>query len=184
MRFTLFMMVFMTFNPASVSASDFEDSSTLKAIYDADQAVRSRENLDAGRAPTLQEERDRRIAVMKLIVEGKVRTANDFNHAGIVLHHTSKYRHESGELFSLGTENHLMAFFLFHQAHLLGHEYGLRMMAAAYNYYLRSCGEDASIYGYRFVNQKPVWRPDAGADEIDTLKCGFDPRPYVENSQG
>jgi hypothetical protein len=51
-------------------------------------------------------------------------------------------------------------------------------MAAAYNYYLRACGEDVEKFGYRFDAGRAVWRPTAFDAESETIKCGFDPRPY------
>ena len=179
MRLMFFVAALLTLLPLSMQASDVEDSIELKSWYDADQAVRSREAIEAGRAPSLQEERERRIAVMRLIAEGDVKTANDFFHAGIILHHTSSYRKDDGQRVSLGTENHLLAFFLFRRAHQQGHSSGLPMMAAAYNYYLRACGEDAAKFGFKFTESGPAWRPGVGPDEVEGLKCGFDPRPYM-----
>ena len=179
MRMMCLVAALLTLLPLSIQASNIEDSIELKTLYDADQAVRSREAIEAGRAPSLQEERERRIAVMKLISEGNVHTANDFFHAGIILHHTSSYRGDDGQLVSLGAENHLLAFFLFRRAHQQGHSSGLPMMAAAYNYYLRACGEDASKFGFQFADNGPEWRPAAEREEVEALKCGFDPRPYM-----
>lgn len=71
-----FLALFL-FSEHSGGASE-KDSEQLKALFDADQAIRSEENVKAGIAPTVQEERDRRIAVFQLLSEGKVRTANDF----------------------------------------------------------------------------------------------------------
>ena len=154
------------------------DSQRLKELFDADQAIRSEENRESGKTPTVQEERDRRFGVFQLISTGQLRTANDFFRAGIILHHTTLIRLDNGEFSSYGTENKVLAFFLFKRAHELGHKSGRRMMAAAYNYYLRACGEDSSKYGYRFEGDEPLWRPTVDEEEIDTLKCGFDPRPY------
>lgn len=179
MRLLSLVAALLALVPVSLHASSVEDSIELRALYDADQAVRTREAIEAGRAPSLQEERERRIAVMRLVSEGSVRTANDFFHAGLILHHTSSYRGDDGRRVSLGAENHLLAFFLFRRAHERGHESGLPMMAAAYNYYLRACGEDASKFGFRFAEGGPVWRPDVDPDSVEELKCGFDPRPYM-----
>ncbi len=180
MRSMILVIALLTLLPLSLQASDVEDHDELEILYGADQAVRSKEAIEAGRAPSLQEERERRIAVMRLLSEGNVQTANDFFHAGIILHHTSSYRGSDGERVSLGAENHLLAFFLFQRAHERGHNSGLPMMAAAYNYYLRACGEDASVFGFQFAEDGPVWRPEARPEEVEALKCGFDPRPYME----
>lgn len=165
---------------SSVAGSEDVDSAKLKELFDADQEIRSEENRKAGKAPTLQEERDRRFAVLLAVSEGELHTANDFFHAGIILHHTSSTRHSDGSLISMGTESHLLAFFLFRRAHQLGHPSGRSLMGAAYNYYLRACGEDSGKFGYKFEGRDIVWRPNAGPEDVDVLKCGFDPRPYVE----
>lgn len=155
------------------------DSQQLRVLFDADQAIRSDENRNAGKTPTLQEERDRRFAVLRAVSEGNLHTANDFFHAGMILHHTSSIRRVDGTLESMGTESHLLAFFLFRQARDLGHKSAQALMGAAYNYYLRACGEDASKYGYKFNGQEIVWRPNVVGEDAEMLKCGFDPRPYV-----
>jgi len=160
--------------------SDSADSQHLKSLFDADQEIRSEENRKAGRAPTLQEERDRRFAVLQALAEGAPRTANDYFHSGMILHHTSSYGLDDGSLASMGSESHVLAFFLFQRAHELGHKSGRVMMGAAYNYYLRACGEDAGTYGYKFEGREIVWRPNVDESEKDVLKCGFDPRPYTE----
>lgn len=180
MRQMILVVALLTLLPLSPQASEVQDLDELKTLYDVDQAVRSKEAIEAGRAPSLQEERERRIAVMRLLSEGRVRTANDFFHAGVVLHHTSLFRGADGERVSLGIENHLLAFFLFQRAHEYGHDSGLQMMAAAYNYYLRACGEDSTIFGFQFTEGVPVWRPEVPPEEVEALKCGFDPRPYME----
>lgn len=182
MRFIAVLALLLSLGTLQVAGAEDEaaDSKVLKALYDADQAVRSEESRKAGKYPTLQEERDRRFAVFQLIAEGKLRTANDYLHAGIIIHHTGSVASASGEQISLGTESKLLAFFLFKQAHQLGHESGRPLMAAAYNYYLRACGEDASHFGYTFDGREPIWRPNAQGDETEALKCGFDPRPYFE----
>lgn len=156
------------------------DSRELETLFNADQAARSEESRKRGIYPTLQEERDRRFAVFEFLAEGKLNTANDYFRAGMIIHHTSAVVLHSGETVSLGTESKLLAFFLFKRARTLGHEFGQRMMAAAYNYYLNACGEDAELFGYRFEGDRPVWRPNASGDETDVLKCGFDPRPHFE----
>ena len=180
MRILTILVGFVTLFAVPVVSAEgtAADAEHLKALFDADQAARSEENRKAGRFPTLQEERDRRFSVFQLISEGKLRTANDYFHAGMIIHHTSSIALESGEQVSLGTESKLLAFFLFKQAHKLGHKSGRPMMAAAYNYYLRACREDASIFGYKFDGDMPVWRPDADGDDKNALKCGFDPRPH------
>ena len=182
MRIAVALMIILFFASFAANASDpvETDSVLLKSLFDADQEIRSEENRKAGNAPTLQEERDRRFAVFQLISEGKVRTANDFFHAGMILHHTSSMLLDSGEMVSLGTENKLLAFFLFRRAHALGHKSGYPMMAAAYNYYLGACGVDEPRkYGYKFDGDTPIWRPNANEEEKETLQCGFDPRPYL-----
>ncbi len=178
MRITTIVLLFTLSISLSSSANEGRDSRELKLLYDADQAIRSAESRAAGLVPKLQDERDRRFSVMRLLNEGEAKTANVFIHAGIILHHTSSYSGANGELISMGAESHLLAFFLFRQAHLRGHESGTPLMAAAYNYYLRACGEDPQRFGYRFENKEPVWRPEAAAEEFDEVKCGFDPRPY------
>ena len=160
--------------------SDSADSQHLKSLFDADQEIRSEENRQAGRAPSLQEERDRRFAVFQALAEGLPRTANDYFHAGMILHHTSSYRLDDGTLASMGAESHVLAFFLFRRAHELGHKSGRVMMGAAYNYYLRACGEDAGTYGYKFEGRRIIWRPNVIDSERDIVKCGFDPRPFAE----
>jgi len=107
-------------------------------------------------------------------------TANDFFHAGMILHHTSSTLLDDGSLASMGTESHLLAFFLFRRAYQLGHKSGRPMMGAAYNYYLRSCGEDSGKYGYKFEGHETIWRPNVDEEDVNTLKCGFDPRPFVD----
>jgi len=183
MRFVIVFVLIHLFAPcvADTDNSSGADSELLQSLFDADQEIRSEENRKAGNTPTLQEERDRRFAVFQLISEGKVRTANDFFHAGMILHHTSSMFLDSGEMVSLGTENKLFAFFLFRRAHALGHKSGYPMMAAAYNYYLGSCGVDEPRkYGYKFEGDTPIWRPNANEEEKETLHCGFDPRPYFD----
>lgn len=157
-----------------------QDSEHLEALFRADQDIRSPEQRKAGKAPTLQEERERRIEVLKLIAASQLQTAEDYFRAGVILHHTSSISDEYDQLHSLGIENHLLAFFLFRHAADLGHESGVTMMAAAYNYYLRACGEDSSTFGYDFVDRKPLWRPGLGAADKEKVLCGFDPRPYLQ----
>ncbi len=164
------------------SAEEPTDLPELRALYEADQAARSEENIKKGIAPTLQEERDRRFVVFQMIANGQLRTANDYFRAGLILHHTSSVTFDDGHSESLGTESKLLAFFLFKRAYGLGYESGQNFMAAAYNYYLNACGEDHEKFGYRFEEGKPVWRPTASEAEIDELKCGFDPRPYFTSS--
>jgi hypothetical protein len=164
--------------PAS-SADEPSDSRILKEMCDADQAARSNENLMRGLVPTLQEERDRRFAVFQLIGEGKLKTANDFFCAGLILHHTGSIEYDDGHSESMGTESTILAFFLFQRASQLGHKSGRNFMAAAYNYYLHACGEDAIKFGYGFEEDGPIWRPNASNEEMGVLKCGFDPRPYL-----
>jgi hypothetical protein len=166
------------FGGEPASADELADFSELQALYEADQAARSEENMRKGIAPTLQEERDRRFAVLQMIADGKLRTANDHFRAGLILHHTGSIVYDDGHSESLGTESKILAFFLFKRAYELGFERGEGFMAAAYNYYLAACGEDHEKFGYRFEDRKPVWRPTASEAEVDVLKCGFDPRPY------
>ena len=174
------LMIALSPLPGKADEAGQGDSEYLKALFDADQAIRSEENRKAGIAPTMQEERDRRFAVFQLISEEELHTANDYFRAGMILHHTSYDRLDSGELVSLGTESKLLAFFLFRRAYLLGHEWGRPMMGAAYNYYLDACGEDGSKFGYKFEGRDLIWRPNVAEADKDTLKCGFDPRPYLE----
>lgn len=173
-----FAMLFLFVDKAA--GTDEADSVQLKALFDADQAIRSEENRKAGNTPTLQEERDRRFAVLQAVSEGKLQTAKDFFHAGMILHHTSSTLLDDGSLTSMGTESHLLAFFLFRRADQLGYAYGHPMMGAAYNYYLQACGEDSGKYGYKFEGHETIWRPNVDGEDVDLLKCGFDPRPYVE----
>ena len=182
MRIIAVVVFMFSLCTVQIAGADGEatDSEELKALYDADQAVRSEESRKAGKYPTLQEERDRRFAVFQLITEGKLHPANDYLHAGIVIHHTGSIASESGEQVRLGTESKLLAFFLFKRAHQLGHESGRPLMAAAYNYYLRACGEDANKFGYKFDGREPIWRPSTEGDETEALKCGFDPRRHFE----
>ena len=175
---TIFLFSLPLFGCAAAQVS--ADSEWLKTLFDADQSIRSEENRKAGNTPTLQEERNRRFSVLQAISEGGVQTANDYFHAGMILHHTSSTRLEDGSLASMGTESHLLAFFLFRRADQLGHDHARSLMAAAYNYYLRACGEDAGQYGYKFEGREIIWRPNIDADEVDELKCGFDPRRYVD----
>ena len=175
-----FVLVAQILNFGIASGSDYEDSEQLKALYEADQEIRSEDNRKAGNAPTLQEERDRRFAVLQAIAEGRLRTANDYFHSAMILHHTNSTRLDDGSLASMGAESHVLAFFLFRRAHQLGHESGRPMMGAAYNYYLRACGEDAGKFGYKFEGREIVWRPNLDAAEMNTLKCGFDPRPFTD----
>lgn len=163
-------------------AEEPADLPGLRALYEADQAARSEENISKGVFPTLQEERDRRFAVFQIIANGKLKTANDHFRAGLILHHTSAFSYDDGHSESLGTESKLLAFFLFKRAYELGYESGQEFMAKAYNYYLDACHEDSERFGYRFEDGEPVWRPTASSAEIDALKCGFDPRPYFRSS--
>lgn len=180
MRIVAAILILISLGIAPVVGADTEagDSEELTALYKADQAARSEDNMKAGKYPTLQEERDRRFAVFQLISEGKLHTASDYLHAGIIVHHTGSIIRDSGEEVSLGTESKLLAFFLFKRAHQLGHESARPLMAAAYNYYLRACGEDASTFGYEFEGREPIWRPNVQGQERESVKCGFDPRPH------
>ena len=184
MRRALIVIFFFAFTHGAALGEDTapQDSKRLQELYAADQEARSPENRAAGLAPSLQEERDRRFEVFRLISEGELESANDFFRAGMILHHTSSIHFDDGHFASLGTESKLLAFFLFRRSHILGHPSGLNMMAAAYNYYLQACGEDAGKYGYDFLDRKPVWRPGVTDVESEELKCGFDPRPYLNDS--
>lgn len=162
------------------ASDEISDLAELASIYEDDQAARSKENMEKGLAPTLQEERDRRFSVFQYISEGRLHTANDFFRAGLVLHHTGSIGYDDGHMESLGIESKLLAFFLFRRAHNLGHERGRVFMAAAYNYYLDECGEDAGKFGYKFENGQEVWRPDTVGAESEIVKCGFDPLPYFK----
>jgi len=166
------------FFSATVSAAEDTDSEYLEALFLADQDIRSADMMAEGKFPTLQEERERRIAVFKLISRSELHTANDFLHAGVILHHTSSISDDNDQLHSLGAENHLLAFFLFERAASLGSENARNLTAAAYNYYLRACGQDAGKFGYDFVDKQPVWRPGLSSAESEEVLCGFDPRPY------
>jgi hypothetical protein len=164
------------------NANEPADLSELRALYETDQAARSEASMRKGIAPTLQEERDRRFAVLQMIANGKLRTANDYFRAGLILHHTGSIVYDDGHSESLGTESKILAFFLFKRAYELGFERGQDFMAAAYNYYLVACGEDQEKFGYHFEEGRPVWRPTASEAEGDVLKCGFDPRPYFASA--
>jgi hypothetical protein len=163
---------------AAMSSESEEDLGSLAKLYAEDQTARSEENLAAGLAPTLAEERQRRLKVLELVAEDSLRTANDYMHACVILHHTSRISLGSGEFKSLGAENHVLAFHLARRARELGHEDGRNMMAAAYNYYLRACGEDAVQYGFDFKDGKIRWRPGLSAEEKEVVKCDFEPRKY------
>ena len=182
MRIIAVVFILCAILTSHLASADGEaaDSVELKALYNADQAVRSEQSRKDGKYPTLQEERDRRFAVFQIIAQGKLRTANDYFHAGIIIHHTGSMANDSGVQVSLGTESKLLAFFLFQRAHQLGHESGRPLMAAAYNYYLQACGEDAGKFGYKFNGRDPIWRPTAESKESEALKCGFDPRPHFD----
>jgi len=169
---------------ATVSAAEDTGSEYLEALFLADQDIRSAEMMAEGKFPTLQEERERRIEVFKLISRSKLQTANDFLHAGVILHHTSSISDDNDQLHSLGAENHLLAFFLFERAAALGSENARNLTAAAYNYYLRACGQDADKFGYDFVDKQPVWRPGLSSAESEEVLCGFDPRPYLNQDRG
>lgn len=155
-------------------AAEPADQPELAAMFEADQAARSPENIKKRGPP----EKRRRFAVFELISANALQTANDYFHAGVILHHTGAIRHPSGQIESMGTESHLLAFFLFRRAHELGHEPSRRLMGAAYNYYLRTCGSDNSLYGYEFEDGKEIWRPNVSGAKKDEVHCGFDPRPY------
>lgn len=177
---SVLMALLVAFTPA-ISAEPL-DLPELAAMYEADQAVRAPENREEsmknGRL-IFQQDRNRRVAVLQLISGNRLQTANDYMHAGIILHHTSSFGpHPDGHTDSLGTENHLLAFFLFRQAHYFGHESGRSMMAAAYNYYLKACQEDWDKFGYQFEDGREIWRPNLSEEEQELEKCGFDPRPY------
>jgi hypothetical protein len=163
-------------------ADEPDDLTELQALYEADQAARSEENMRNGIFPTLQEERDRRFTVFQMIADGKLRTANDYFRAGLILHHTGSISYDDGHSESLGMESKILAFFLFKRAYELGFERAQGFMAAAYNYYLLACGEDQQKFGYHFEGGEPVWRPEAKGQDIGTVKCGFDPRPFVRPS--
>ncbi|MGB5721316.1 MAG: hypothetical protein WBM34_11545 [Woeseiaceae bacterium] len=175
-----FLILTLLLMSGTASGDEQADSAMLKTLYDADQEARSAENLAAGIVPTLQEERDRRFTALRLIAEGSLATANDYFHAGMLLHHTGTIQFDDEHFASLGTESKLLAFFLFRRSHQLGHKSGRVMMAAAYNYYLQACGEDSGKYGYKFEGHETIWRPNVDGEDLDTLKCGFDPRPYVD----
>jgi len=176
----VFLLVAMILTPGIVVGSENTDSEHLKSLFEADQEIRSEANRKAGNTPTLQQERGRRFAILQALSEEKLRTANDYFHSGMILHHTSSIRLDDGSLASMGTESHVLAFFLFLRAHELGHKSGRLMMGAAYNYYLRACGEDAGKYGYKFEGREIVWRPSVDETEKGITKCGFDPRPFTE----
>ena len=181
MRAIFFLLLLvLTMSTSYAGTIVVKDSVHLQELFEADQDARSPDRLAAGHAPTLQQERDRRFEVFKLISEGKLQTANDFYYAGMILHHTGSIDFGDGHFASLGTESKLLAFFLFRRSHFLGHPRGRVMMAAAYNYYLQACGEDGAKFGYDFVDREPVWRPGVSKEEAEELKCGFDPRPYFE----
>ena len=163
-----------------VVSTEPSDLPRLQALYEADQAARSKENMERGVAPSLQEERDRRFAVLKMLADGELETANDHFRAGLILHHTGEIRYEDGHSESLGTESKVLAFFLFKRAYELGYDRGQAFMAAAYNYYLDACGEDSEKFGYRFDDGEAVWRPAVTGADVDMLKCGFDPRPHYD----
>ena len=163
-----------TYSPAAT----VEDSTELKELYDADQALRSGQQTNLP-GSILQDERDRRFSVMQMLVENQIRTANDYFRAGIIIHHTGSILGDDGSQVSLGTESKILAFFLFRRSYELGNADAEKFMAAAYNYYLVACGADYNKFSYGFEDGRPVYRPNAVGDEIDELQCGFDPRPYM-----
>jgi hypothetical protein len=172
------IVIVLSLGQMSRTSAESSDLPELRALYEADQAARSEENMEKDIVPTLQEERDRRFSVFQMISEGKLQTANDYFRAGLILHHTGSIQNDNGHSESLGIESNILAFFLFRRAHVLGHKSGRAFMAAAYNYYLHACGEDVEKFGYRFDAGRAVWRPTASDAESETIRCGFDPRPY------
>ncbi|MEO1244601.1 MAG: hypothetical protein AAFX56_02860 [Pseudomonadota bacterium] len=178
MRLSSKALVLVSFLSYGVAAAGSDaDSAQLKALFDADQLVRSDEYRTTGKGPSLEEERERRFAVFALIAEGGLRTANDYFRAGMILHHTSSIVQDSGAMVSLGTENKLLAFFLFGRAAVPGHKSGRPMMAVTYNYYLSACGFESDLFGYKFEDGELPWRPNADEGALDALRCDFEPRP-------
>lgn len=172
------LLVFTT-----VLAAESQDLLELVAMFDADQALRApenRQNVRTSGAQPVELERDRRIAVFSLIATNQLQTANDYFRAAFILHHTSLIRqYDEERSVSLGAENHLLAFFLFRRAHELGHDSARSRMAGTYNHYLKACGEDWESYGYKLVDREWVWRSSMSGADSESVKCGFDPRPYL-----
>lgn len=169
------MIFLMTLLCATAVAAD---SAELKDLFDADQASRSEAVLASGIVPSLQEEKDRRVAVLRLLAQGRVKTADDYFHALIVLHHTPIWEDENGKVTSFSGENHILAFFLAGRAYELGHKAGLHFLAWTYNYYLRGAGCSMEKYGYDATNGYVKARDDNISAEQRLGDCGFDPQPH------
>lgn len=155
------------------------DSVELKEIFDQDQAARSEEALASGAVPSLQEEKERRVAVLRLLAQERVKTASDYLRAALLLHHTPIWEAEDGKASSISAENHILAFFLAGRAHELGHEHGMHFLAWTYNYYLRGVGCNIDTYGYEASSDYVAARDSAILGSQRQSDCGFDPQPYL-----
>ncbi len=155
-----------------------EDLRELTELFDQDQAVRSEENRKNRIGVSIHDERARRVAVLKLLSEGRLKTANDHLHAMIILHHTTQWKDSDGKITSFSAENHILAFHLARRAHELGHPNGARFMVATYNYLVRACGLDFDQYGFDFTDDGVVaYDPDIKQQARQQM-CGLDPVPY------
>ncbi len=177
---SLALLVHLLLLSAVVNASEVRDSEALRVVFDADQEARSPERLKQGVVPTLQEEKDRRTEVLRLISRGEVRTAKDHIRALIVLHHTPIWQDPGGKPSSFSLENHVLAFFLAIRAHELGHPQGLHFIAWTYNYYARGAGCDMERYGFEVVDGSVVANDSALTGQQRKEDCGFDPGPYIQ----
>lgn len=165
---------------AVAQASEIQDSQALRVLFDADQEARSPDRLEQGFVPSLQEEKDRRTGVLRLVSRGEVRTATDHIRALVILHHTPIWQEPGGEPSSFSLENHVLAFFLAIRAHELGHPKGLDFVAWTYNYYLRGAGCDMERYGFDVVDGSVVANDAALTGQHRKEDCGFDPGPYLQ----
>ncbi len=173
-----FFVVSVLLSILTLGSADATDSMELSELILQDQAARSAENMKREIVPTLQEERARRFAVMRLLVDGEIKTANDYMNAAVILHHTTKWQTKDGKYRSLGTENHIVAFHLAHRAHQLGHARGAHFLVWTYNYYLRAYGAEDEKYGYDLVDGKIVARNSNVLPEDRIAVVGFDPSKY------
>jgi hypothetical protein len=109
----------------SLQAFSIEDNKELAKIYEQDQLMRTDQNLKNWPLYQPLEERAFRIKIFELITYNKIKTANDFYRASIVLVHAPNN----------ALENYILAAKFAERAIEMGHKNGKFALDAAVSHY-------------------------------------------------
>ncbi len=120
--FTLFFLIVFIM-PFTVHS--FDNNEKLAELFKRDQEMRTKKNSPKWPMYSPLEERAFRMEVFSMLTESKIKTADDFFRASIILIHTYNYGHE----------NFILAAKLAEKSIQLGHKEGQHALSAAISQY-------------------------------------------------